>query len=202
MAQKPADPLKDKLDTLALAILDEMMTDAGEVKDAIPQSAQKALDVVKTLGGWYAIKNKVNPEVNEEGKGIHEFQNRLASADQGGEGRDDRGTTADAANIDAAARGHGYTRRGRSRSGGTNGGNLQPVRAPSPRHHSSAGADDNDNGGEELARFVARVPGGDGSAPDGQHGTRGPSYVAGRGFNSGAAGVEDARGADDDSLID
>lgn len=196
------DPLKDKLDTLALAILDASMTDDGKIVDALPLSTLKAMDIIKTCGGWYAVKNKVNPDLGEkEGDGIHGFQSRLNGAGPSGE-RGDAATGADTAErtepvrVDAAVPAHPPApERGKAAT------NLQRQSRPSPKRGQSSGAGDDDNGGAELKRFVASLPTHDGGVSHGKHGAGSPVHAAGSGSDVGRSDMAGDAKSDLDELI-
>lgn len=189
MTEKKTDPLKDKLDALSLAILNDTMTNEGKLVEALPMAVHKAMDVIKTVGGWYAIKNKVNPETNdEEGKGINEFKSKLAGA------------------SDTGIAG------GPAIAGATTAG-AEPERDPDPaaterthrpRRTRAPTPDDDSIGGAELAGLRASIPPAVGRESDGKHGARRAPDAARSDVDRGGLGVadaDDAGGSDLDRFV-
>lgn len=188
------DALREKLDTLALDILNKI-----KVGDPIDQSVLKAMDALTTVGKWYAIKNKVSTG-DEEGKDIGEYQTRLtgqtgAGGTSAGFGGDaDPEAVSDAADHvvagDAAEpeRGSGAPRKHRQ-ARKANGGDF------------ASGRGDPDNGGAELARYMASLPGNARGDADDQHDPRVKGGAVRGDRDRGPAVVEGDGESDLDELI-
>lgn len=189
-----ANPLKTKLDAMALAIADQIT-----VGQPIPQEVLKALEALTGLSKWYGIRQKLTPEGDGEGDGINGYTKALSAAksesDQRGNsrGRDDD-EFGHLAPGDPAEPERGGPGTGRRRNGVKKNGTAGYPNGSEYRH-------DDDAGGPDLDRIMASLPriaGGPGRNRRSSGAAGNPA--SGGGGVGGPNGTGDADAEPDDAL--
>lgn len=169
---KPKDALREKLDALAIDILERVSVD-----DDIEQTVLKAMDALTTVGKWYAIKNKVIAAGGDDEEGAQINDYRKALKREAVAGRDGQSDAEVAGDAPEPLR-------------------IGPSRDPAgkPNRHRGGGrsphADDADAGGPDLDRILASLPINVGGANGNQHDSSHQGAAANGSGGSGGAGVE------------